>query len=928
MALSTRYEPGAFEADIYQAWEEGGYFKNDINSKKPPYTIVIPPPNITGRLHLGHALNNTVQDILIRYKRMDGFDALWVPGTDHAGIATQAVVKKKLAAQGKNFRDLGREKFIEEIWAWKNEFGSLILGQLKRLGCSCNWEMLRFTMDEGLNKAVCTAFKKLYDQGLIYKGEYLVNWCPSDRTALSNDEVIHKEVDGFFWHFKYPLSDGTGEVIIATTRPETMLGDTAVAVNPGDERFKHLIGKEISLPLTDRKIPIIGDSYVKIDEGTGCLKVTPAHDPNDFEIGKRHKLEMLSILDEAAVMNENCPEKYQGLDRYECRKVLVADMKAAGLLVKVEPHKHNVGHGERSGVPVESRLSMQWFVKMKPLAEKALKASQEGKVKMYPARWNKVLQAWLEGIHDWCISRQIWWGHRIPVWTHKETGEILVDIETPEQVKKNPENWEQETDVLDTWFSSMLWPFSVLGWPEKTEELARYYPTSLLSTGGDIIFLWVSRMIMMGLEQMEDIPFSDVYFHGMICDYKGETMSKHKGNGIDPSHIMDGATVKELEGPLQEARPHDFDERLKMLRENFSDGFQGVGADALRFTLLMLTTEGQQINLSLSKFDEIGKKFMNKLWNACRFNLMNLEEADGKDKAFSIADLKFEDRWILSRMQESIQLVREGLDKYQFNQVATALYRLTWNDYCDWYLEFSKPRLYGTDKDDRLLVQRVLTHLTATLLKLLHPFIPFLTEHLWTAMRDMVKDKGLDVLGDDFSQALIISEYPKVNKEFLDTGVSEQMEMIQELIRETRNLRAKSGIKDREPLKALVICTGAISKSVLPENASLIKNIAFLEELEFTETRPEGFSAAVGRGFELFLDLSAFVNWAEEIKRLEKELLRLEKGIKAVQGKLGNKKFMENAPPAIREAEEKKFSELKGQVEKMEKALGEAKGKV
>ena len=695
--MAKQYDPSEIEDKIYDRWEKSGLFHAEADSEKNPYTIMIPPPNVTGVLHMGHGLNNTIQDILIRYHKMLGYNTLWMPGTDHAGIATQNVVERKLAKEGKKRHDVGRKAFIDEVWKWKEEHGSTIIKQLKKLGASCDWSRERFTMDDGLSKAVKEVFVSLHEKDLIYKGEYIINWCPRCGTALADEEAEHQDTAGSFTHIRYAFADGSGDIEIATTRPETMLGDTAVAVHPDDDRYKDKIGKMLNLPLSDREIPLIADEHADMEFGTGAVKVTPAHDPNDFEIGNRHDLPRINVMKEDGTMNDNAPEKYRGMDRFECRKAVVEDLKAAGAFIKQEPHQHSVGHCYRCDTVVEPYLSKQWFVKMGPLAEPATKAVEEGKITFHTERWKKVYLNWMHNIRDWCISRQIWWGHQIPAWyaVSETDGKILnatpfFVARTEEEARKSAEEkygkdvvLKQDPDVLDTWFSSWLWPFSTLGWPDKSPELAHFYPTSVLSTDMGIIFFWVARMIMAGYFCMGELPFTDVYIHGTVMDDKGRKMSKSLGNGIDP---------------------------LEVIKE--------YGADALRYTMIAITPQGQNTLLSMDKF-QIGSRFANKMWNASRYILMNLEGTEMK--AISELPLDFEDRWILSRLQKTAELVKENMASYRLNDMATGLAHFFRDDFCDWYIEFSKKRLYGEDTDRKGTAISVLGHVLRQSLKLLHP---------------------------------------------------------------------------------------------------------------------------------------------------------------------------------------------------------------
>ncbi|MCB0332895.1 MAG: valine--tRNA ligase, partial [Bdellovibrionales bacterium] len=876
---AKHYEPQEIEQKIYEMWETRGVFTADNTSTKKPYSIVIPPPNVTGRLHMGHALNNSIQDVLIRYKRMDGYDALWVPGTDHAGISTQSVVKKHLDAEGINYRELGREKMIERIWEWKEKYGNQILRQLRRLGASCDWTRTRFTMDEGLSHAVKVAFVRLYEKGLVYRGKYIVNWCPIDRTALSNDEVHTKEggEPGHLWHFRYPLTSGDGHVTIATTRPETMLGDTAIAVNPKDDRYTDLVGQSVTLPLVGRKIPIIADDYVDASFGTGCLKVTPAHDLNDFQIGLRHDLEQINIMNEDATINDEAPEAFRGLDRFVAREKIVSAMDELGLLEKIEDRMTPVGRSERSKAIIEYRLSDQWFVKMRPLADLALKASEEGRIEISPERWDRVYRDWLENTRDWCISRQIWWGHRIPAWYHKESGEILVGVDTPSQVLENPEAWEQETDVLDTWFSSALWPYSTLGWPEMdAADLNRYYPTNLLSTAKDIIYLWVARMAMTGLFHMEDVPFHHVYFHPTICDEDGETMSKSKGNGIDPLHVIDGATTAELEGPINEARPHNMEMMLERLHQLFPDGFKGVGADALRFSLLTLNSEAQQVQISLRRFEEIGKRFTDKLWNASRFVMQNFSHVPNTSEG--LADSQIEDEWILGRLDRCTAQLRESLNTYRFNVGFEAVYHFFWDDFCDWYLELTKDRLKTGSPSDIRRVQMTLGEVLGNVLRLLHPAMPFITEELWGHL--LPRLTAGELLSETISPDTLCAQSPfPVDQKRFTESLDNNFEIYREVVRSLRNMRVGANLSPKLELEAFVFPMDEKVGETILSGETIISRASGLKSLSLVSQKPEKMSVTVIPGAEIYLNVAEHLDVEAELSRNEKVLEKLDKRV-------------------------------------------------
>jgi len=879
--LPKRYDPGKVEDAIYRMWEGGRFFESRI-SEKPAYVVVIPPPNVTGALHMGHALNETIQDILIRFKRMQGFNALWLPGTDHAGIATQNVVERELAKKKIKRQDLGREKFLDEVWKWKERYGSRIINQLKRLGNSCDWSRTRFTMDDGLSKAVKEAFVTLYEKGYIYRGLYIINWCPRCRTALSDDEVEKRDEQGNLWYLKYPFKEGAGFVTVATTRPETMLGDTAVAVNPRDERFKQLVGKRVVLPLIGREMPIIADDFVDPKFGTGCVKVTPAHDPNDFEMGKRHNLESVNIMREDGVINENGGD-YAGLDRFEARNRVVEDLKKQGFLEKIEDYVVPLGHCYRCHTVIEPRLSDQWFVSMKPLAKKAIEATETGRVKFHPARWTKEYLRWLHEVRDWCISRQIWWGHRIPAYYCESSDHLAVAREKPDECKEcGCREFRQDEDVLDTWFSSALWPFSTLGWPEESakEELDYYYPTDVLVTDRGIIYFWVARMVMMGLELMKDVPFSDVYIHGTILDEIGRKMSKSLGNGIDPIEMI-----------------------------------QRYGADAVRFSLIMLTAEGQDVKLSVDKF-EMGRNFCNKLWNASRFALMNL----GKVKAGKIDEdvLQFEDRWILSRLNRCIKDVSGDLESYRFNSAIQALYAFFWHDFCDWYLEIIKKRMRSSDAG----AASVLAWALDNCLRMLHPFIPFVTEELWRHLNEAAPDRGYDTEGRP--DTLISAPWPASQGELIDDAIEKEFQEPQRAIRSIRLIRNKHNLGEKKRLEGIVIkAPTEQSGASLERHRQMICDLAFIGEPEVGAHLeiPEGSAVESDGGIVVSVPLAGAAATDIDKERLRKKLDSVESMLAKTESKLENKNFLEKAKPAVVEREKARLGELLAQKEKLEETL-------
>ncbi|WP_409293401.1 valine--tRNA ligase [Peribacillus sp. SCS-37] len=865
--MPTKYDPKSIEQGRYEWWLKGKFFEAKPDESREPFSIVIPPPNVTGKLHLGHAWDTALQDILTRMKRMQGYDVLWLPGMDHAGIATQAKVEQKLREEGKSRYDLGREKFLEETWKWKEEYAGHIRKQWAKLGLGLDYSRERFTLDGGLSKAVNQVFVSLYRKGLIYRGEYIINWDPATKTALSDIEVIYKDVQGAFYHMSYPLGDGTGSIEIATTRPETMLGDTAVAVHPEDDRYKHLIGKTVILPITGREIPIVGDDYVDMEFGSGAVKITPAHDPNDFEIGNRHSLERILVMNEDGTMNANAG-KYQGMDRFECRKQIVKDLQEQGVLFKIEEHMHSVGHSERSNAVVEPYLSTQWFVKMGPLAEKAIELQQkeEEKAHFIPDRFENTYLRWMENIRDWCISRQLWWGHRIPAWYHKETGEVLVSEEAPADL----ENWQQDKDVLDTWFSSALWPFSTMGWPdEASTDFKRYYPTSALVTGYDIIFFWVSRMIFQALEFTGERPFKDVLIHGLVRASDGRKMSKSLGNGVDPMEVI-----------------------------------EQYGADSLRYFLTTGSSPGQDLRYSTEKVEAVWN-FANKIWNASRFALMNMEGLKYEDIDLS-GEKSVADKWILTRLNQTIETVTRLADKYEFGEVGRALYTFIWDDFCDWYIEMAKLPLYGEDEAAKKTTRSILAYVLDQTMRLLHPFMPFITEEIWQNL----PHKG---------ESITTAEWPVPQEEFTDQRASDEMKLLVDIIRAVRNIRSEVNTPLSKKIKLVLKAKDAGVEEVLNKNAAYIERFCNPEELIIGTEGAESDKAmtAVVTGVELILPLEGLINIDEEIQRLQKELDKLTKEVERVQKKLGNQGFIAKAPEAVIEeekAKEKDYSEKRDAV--------------
>lgn len=856
ITMPTKYDPSATEAKWYDYWLENDVFKADEDDSKQPYTIVIPPPNVTGKLHLGHAWDTTLQDLLTRLKRMQGYDVLWLPGMDHAGIATQAKVEQKLREDGIMRYDLGREKFLEKTWEWKDEYADTIRAQWSKLGLGLDYSRERFTLDEGLSKAVQEVFVRLYEKGLIYRGEYIVNWDPAQKTAVSDIEVIYQEVEGAFYHMKYPLADGSGHIEIATTRPETMLGDTAVAVNPKDERYAHLVGKTIMLPVMNREIPIVADDYVDMEFGTGCVKITPAHDPNDFEIGNRHELPRILVMDEGGKMNENAG-KYEGLDRFECRKQLVKDLEADGTLVKIEPHTHSVGHSERSGAVIEPYLSKQWFVDMEPLAKAALEAQghDDTKVNFVPERFEGTYLRWMENIRDWCISRQLWWGHRIPAWYHNETGEIYVGKEAP----ADSENWHQDEDVLDTWFSSALWPFSTMGWPDTdSADFKRYFPTSALVTGYDIIFFWVSRMIFQSLEFTGKQPFNDVLIHGLIRDSEGRKMSKSLGNGVDPMEVIDQ-----------------------------------YGADSLRWFLLTGSTPGNDLRFYWEKIESTWN-FANKIWNASRFALMNMDGMKYEDIDLS-GEKTLADKWILTRLNDTIDQVTRLVDKYEFGEAGRYLYNFIWEEFCNWYIEMAKLTLYGEDETAKATTRSVLAYTLDSIMRLMHPFMPFLTEEIW---------QHLPHEGD----SIVRASYPTRRDELHFADSVPAFEAVMNVIRSVRNIRSEVNAPMSKPIQLFISTSDEATQDYLSANETTIGKFTNATELEIGRglTAPDKSMSAIMTGAELFIPLADLINFEEEIARLEKEVAKYEKEVERVQKKLGNPGFTGKAPAHVIDEEKAK----------------------
>ena len=903
--MEKHFDPNTIETKWYQTWENKGYFKPK-NDDSTPYSIMIPPPNVTGSLHMGHAFQDTIMDTLIRYHRMKGDDTLWQPGTDHAGIATQMVVERQLAAKGLSRHDLGREKFIEEIWEWKEESGGTITQQLRRMGASPDWSRERFTMDDGLSEAVKEVFVSLYEEDLIYRGKRLVNWDPVLHTAVSDLEVISEEEQGNMWHMSYPLTDGSGALVVATTRPETMLGDQAVAVHPDDERYQHLIGKTITLPLVGREIPIIADDYVDPEFGTGCVKITPAHDFNDYEMGKRHNLPMLNILTNDACINEEGPEKYQGLDRYEARKLIVADLETLGLMVDIKPHTLMVPRGDRSHAVIEPLLTDQWYVAVEALAKPAIDAVKNGDIEFVPKNWENTYFEWMNNIQDWCISRQIWWGHRIPAW-FDDNGKVYVGRSEQEVREKNgfasDYNLRQDDDVLDTWFSSALWTFSTLGWPEKTPELAKFHPTSVLVTGFDIIFFWVARMIMMGLKFTGEVPFKQIYVHGLVRDGEGQKMSKSKGNVLDPIDLIDGIELEDLVkkrtyGMMQPEKAAKIE---KSTRKQFADGIPAFGTDAIRFTFASLASTGRDIRFDLQRAEGY-RNFCNKLWNATRYVLMNTEGYDtGVDTSAEI-ELSLADKWIVSRLQEVEAEVAKQFDAYRFDLAATALYEFTWNEYCDWYLELAKPILNNdSSAAAKRGTRKTLVNVLETLLRMLHPITPFITEEAWQSVAP---------LAGKHNDTIMLEPYPEADATKIDLEAVAELEWVKKFVIGVRKIRSEMDIAPSKALPVLLAGLDKNDQAWLNNNELYLLSLAKLASIEVLadETNaPESAVALVGE-MKVLIPMAGLIDKAAEISRLDKEMGKLQGEIKRLGGKLNNAGFVAKAPEAVVAVEREKLA--------------------
>ncbi len=872
--MASVYEPQAVEDKWYQHWEQSGYFKAEADSAKPPFTIVMPPPNVTGQLHMGHALDCTMQDILTRWRRMQGYNALWLPGTDHAGIATQAKVEEQLRKEGTNKYELGREKFLERAWQWKNQYGNRITHQLRRMGSSCDWSRERFTMDEGCSKAVREVFVSLFEKGLIYRDNYITNWCPHCHTTISDIEVEHQEQPGHLYYLQYPFTDGSGFITVATTRPETMLGDTAVAVNPQDERYQAFIGKTLLLPVANREIPVIADEYVDAEFGTGAVKITPAHDPNDFEVGRRHNLAEIKVMDRDARMTAEAGA-YAGMDRWDCRRELVKQLEKEGVLLKVEDRDHAVGHCYRCDTIIEPMVSEQWFVKMEPLAKPAIEAARDGRVEFVPSRFSKIYLGWMENIRDWCISRQLWWGHRIPVWYCQDCGQIIVSKTDPAACPQcGSSKLEQDSDVLDTWFSSGLWPFSTLGWPEKTPDLACYYPTSVLVTGRDIIFFWVARMIFSGLANMQEVPFRQVFIHGLVLDALGRKMSKSAGNGVDPIEVI-----------------------------------EKYGADSLRFMLITGNTPGNDLRFRLERL-EGARNFANKIWNASRFTLMNLADFDPQyqpqESELSLADL-----WIRGRLKIVAAEVTANLEKYELGEAARLLYEFIWDEFCDWYIEMAKPALYGKADTSKPASQYIIAQTLRQALELLHPFMPFITEEIWQRL----PHSGQSIMLTDWP------DYPEGLTE-AEKAASGQMEVLMEAVRAIRHIRSEMNVPLGKKAEAIILVPKE-SLAIFGQMQAYLETLASVKAEFKTELpqAPEQSAHAAVKDLEIYLPLKGLIDLDKEQARLQKELAAAEKDLAKIQGKLNNEGFLAKAPPAVVAKEKDKAAELTAKKKALEERL-------
>ncbi|MCP4408445.1 MAG: valine--tRNA ligase [Gammaproteobacteria bacterium] len=911
--MDKTYNPHSIEQHWYQTWEEQGHFAP--TGKGEPYCIMIPPPNVTGTLHMGHAFQDTLMDALTRYHRMQGDNTLWQPGTDHAGIATQMVVERQLNAEGKSRHDLGREQFVQRVWDWKQHSGNTITRQLRRMGTSVDWSRERFTMDEGLSRAVQEVFVQLYDEGLIYRGKRLVNWDPVLHTALSDLEVISGEEQGHMWHMRYPLSDGSGHLIVATTRPETMLGDTAVAVHPDDTRYRKLIGKQVVLPLTERTIPVIADEYVDPEFGSGCVKITPAHDFNDYAIGERHALPMINLFTIDARLNDNAPAVYRGMDRYQAREHIVEDLKAQGLMEKIEDHQLMVPRGDRSHAVIEPYLTDQWYVKIAPLAEPAIQAVDDGRIEFIPANWSKTYFEWMRNIEDWCISRQLWWGHRIPAWYDAQGNIYVAHSEEQARSKYGLDaqiQLTQDEDVLDTWFSSALWPFSTLDWPYEAEALKTFYPTSVLVTGFDIIFFWVARMIMMGLKFMGDVPFRQVYIHGLVRDTDGQKMAKSKGNVLDPIDLIDGIELQALvekrtSGLMQPQMAKKIEQAT---RRHYPNGIPAFGTDALRFTFAALASTGRDIKFDLNRIEGY-RNFCNKLWNAARYVLMNTQGEDTGLNSTPVA-LSLPDRWILSRLQILIEEVRRHLDNYRFDLASSAIYNFTWHDYCDWYLEFSKPILLAKDSNAEALrgTRRTLVGVLETLLRIIHPLMPFISEEIWQQVAPLAGKSG---------ETIQLQPYPHADESNIDHSAISEMGWVKDFIMGPRRIRSEMDIPPGKVLPILIQNWDQEDQQRYARNASFITRLAKLEKpIWLDNSQPPESATALVDEMRILIPLAGLIDKTAELARLEKELNKLRGNLQKSEAKLQNINFVERAPAPVVEKERTRVAKMRSSMEQLQ----------
>ncbi|WP_160154221.1 valine--tRNA ligase [Microbulbifer sp. ALW1] len=917
--MDKTYQPNAIEQQWYKTWEDNGYFKPSGDTAADPYCIMIPPPNVTGSLHMGHGFQESIMDALIRYHRMKGDNTLWQVGTDHAGIATQMVVERLLSAEGKNRHELGRDKFIEKVWEWKEESGGNITRQLRRLGASPDWSRERFTMDDGFYKAVQEVFIRLYEDDLIYRGKRLVNWDPKLHTAISDLEVLNEEEQGHLWHFRYPLSDGSGHLVVATTRPETMLGDTAVAVHPEDERYKHLIGKTIKLPLTDREIPIIADDYVDLEFGTGCVKITPAHDFNDYEMGQRHNLEMINILDADANLNDNVPEKYRGMERFAARKQIVDDLDDLGLLEKIDPHTLKVPRGDRSGVVIEPWLTDQWYVKTQPLADEAIKVVEDGRVEFVPKNYENMYFSWMRDIQDWCISRQLWWGHRIPAW-YDNDGKVYVGRSEEEvRQKHNLGDIElrQDDDVLDTWFSSGLWTFGTLGWPEETPELAAFHPTSVLVTGFDIIFFWVARMMMLTLYFKKEVPFKTVYVHGLVRDGQGQKMSKSKGNVLDPIDLIDGIDLESLVAKRTSGMmvPHLREKIEKQTRKEFPEGLAAYGTDALRYTYYSLASTGRDIKFDVGRIEGF-RNFCNKIWNASRYVLQNCDGHDCGQDGSEDFELSIADRWIISLLQRTELTVKEAIDNYRFDLASQALYDFVWGEYCSWYLELSKPVLWDDNASDAVKkgTRRTLIRVLETILRLAHPLMPYITEEIWQRVKGLAGASG---------DTIMLQPYPEANQHRIDDNAEAAIAWLKGVIEGVRNIRGEMNISPAKKIPLILRNGSEQDQDLLNQTRSLLTKLASLESIDWLEKgtdAPASSTSLVGE-LELLVPMAGLIDVEAESARLQKEIDKLGKELGRVSGKLNNPKFVDKAPQEVVDKEKAKLAEMESARARFEQQL-------